>query len=116
MGRPPPLAGVMVMADVVVPPSLTAPESSRRAGSVVDKPISGFKEQSGSKSDGFGPVITAGEPFHQDSGRKRGNDDDVSSSRGTPTTTKGLFAWYRAYLFEQWLDLKNCSGLSVVIA
>ena len=48
---------------------------------------------------------------------------------------QGLFAWYRAYLLEQWrmlylkiilvsalvlleqwLDLKNCSGLSVVIA
>ena len=54
MGRPPPLAGVMVMVDVVVPPSLTAPVSSRRAGSVVDKPRFGLKDNSGSKNGGFG--------------------------------------------------------------
>ena len=98
------MAGVMVMADVVAPPSGSEPESSRRARPDVTQEEEKELALSGSKSDGFGPVvttgepfhqdvfgpvITTGEPFHQDSGRKRGNnDDDVSSSsRSTPTTT-----------------------------
>ena len=40
----PALAGVNVMADVVVPPSRGTPESNRRETLVVDKPIHGCEK------------------------------------------------------------------------
>ena len=52
-GEAPPFAGVKASADVVAPPSITEPESIRRAGIVV---TDGLKEGgvTGSKSDSVG--------------------------------------------------------------
>ena len=64
-------------------------ESSRRCTQVVDKPKFGLEDNSGSKSDGFGPVITTGEPFRRPGyGPMITTGEPFQEDSGRKTTTK----------------------------
>ena len=69
----PALVGVKTMVDAVAPPSIPAPESSRRAR--IDVKEDAGLTNSGSKSDSFGPMRTMGEPSCLVSQRDSGSNN-----------------------------------------